>query len=218
MHVHDMFPMKNYNLLVFDWDGTLINSGGLFIESIKKTALDLGCLEPESAAITKCFGLGVELTRQQLCPAANQAIFHEVFHKYFNGEQHSTFFTGAIETLTDLRDQGFVLAIATNKPRAKLDSALHNAKIKDLFAATRCPDNSFPKPHPEMLITLLDELMYQPEDALMIGDTIFDMQFAQNAKVDALAACYGSHDKEQMAAFNPIGFIEDIRDLKKILN
>ena len=110
------------------------------------------------------------------------------------------------------------MAIATNKSRARLEIALDMAKIKNLFATTRSPEDGFPKPHPDMLITLLDELMYDPKDTLMIGDTIFDMQFAQNAKVDALAVCYGHHKKEQLAAFNPVGFIEDIQDLKEILN
>jgi phosphoglycolate phosphatase len=211
--------MKNYSLLVFDWDGTLVDSSGLVIESTQKVASDLGYAIPDAAKIGKHLGLGLEQIQQQLFPEANYAVFYEVFHRYCNEEKLATyFFPGAIETLTHLKEHGFTLAIATNKPRARLEIALNMAKIKNLFSATRSPDDGFPKPHPDMLITLLDELMYEPKDALMIGDTIFDMQFAQNAKVDVLAVCYGHHKKEQLAAFNPVGFVEDIQDLKEILN
>lgn len=211
--------MKNYNLLVFDWDGTLVDSSGLVVESAQKAALDLGYAVPSATEISKHFGLSLETIQQQLFPNANYAVFYEVFHRYCNEEKLATyFFPGAVETLTHLKEQGFTLAIATNKPRARLEIALNMAKITNLFAATRSPDDGFPKPHPDMLITLLDELMYEPKDALMIGDTTFDMQFAQNAKVDALAVCYGHHKKEQLAAFNPVGFVEDIQDLKEILN
>jgi len=211
--------MKNYSLLVFDWDGTLVDSSGLVVESAQKAALDLGYAIPEEAEIRKYFGLSLETIQQQLFPEANYRIFYEVFHRYCNEEKLAAyFFTGAIETLTYLKEQGFTLAIATNKPRARLEMALNMAKINHLFVATRSPDDYFPKPHPDMLTTLLDELMYEPKDALMIGDTTFDMQFAQNAKVDALAVCYGHHKKEQLAAFNPVGFVEDIEDLKNILN
>lgn len=211
--------MKNYKLLVFDWDGTLVDSGGLVVESARKCAVDLGCVMPEAAEIYKYFGLDLPTIQQQLFPTVNYDVFYEKFHQYCNEEQlASYFFTGAIATLNHLKAQGFTLAIATNKPRAKLEMALNIAEIKNFFAATRCPDDGLPKPHPAMLITLLDELMYNPEDVLMIGDTTFDMQFAQNAKVDALAVCYGHHKKEQLAEFNPVGFVEDIQDLKEILH
>jgi phosphoglycolate phosphatase len=211
--------MKNYNLLVFDWDGTLADSAGLFVELMQKAAADLGYTIPSVAEINKVFGLNLELVQEQFFPTVNYKVFQDIFYKHYS-EEHFTsyFFAGAIETLTDLKAKGFDLAIATNQGQAKLEAVLEKTKTKHLFTATRCPDNSFPKPHPEMLLTLLDELSYEPEDALMIGDTVFDMQFAQNAKVDALAACYGHQNKEQLAKFNPVGLLEDIRDLKKVLN
>lgn len=210
--------MKKYSLLVFDWDGTLVDSSGLVVESAQRAASDLGYVVPKEAEIRQYFGLSLETIQQRLFPDANYKIFYEVFHRYCNEEKLAAyFFAGAINTLTYLKEQGFTLAIATNKPRARLEMALNMANINHLFSATRSPDDGFPKPHPDMLTTLLDELLYEPKDALMIGDTTFDMQFAQNAKVDALAVCYGHHKKEHLAAFNPIGFIDDIKDLKNIL-
>jgi phosphoglycolate phosphatase len=210
--------MKNYKLLVFDWDGTLVDSKGLVVESLQKAAEDLDSVVPTTAEIDKYFGLSLGTIHQELFPNTSYETFVKAFHSHFTEEALSTyFFPGAIKTLNHLKDKGFTLAIATNKPRTKLKLALDMAKIKNLFATTRSPEDGLPKPNPNMLITLLDELMYEPKDALMIGDTIYDMEFAQSAKVDALAACYGHHSKEQLAAFNPVGFIEDIKDLKKIL-
>ncbi|MEI8054458.1 MAG: HAD-IA family hydrolase [bacterium] len=210
--------MKNYNLLVFDWDGTLVDSSGLVVKSTQKAAMDLGYAIPEAEEVRKHFGLSLEAIHQQLFPEANYSVFSEAFHHHCNEEEPSDyFFAGAIETLTHLKECGFTLAVATNKQRSRLEIELNMVKIKNLFSATRSPDDCFPKPHPDMLTTLLDELMCEPKDALMIGDTTFDMQFAQNAKVDALAVCYGHHKKEQLAVFNPVGFIENIRDLKSIL-
>lgn len=210
--------MKNYKLLVFDWDGTLVDSAGLAIESIQKVAADFGDYVPPTATVRKHFGLSLDTLQQQLFPQIDYAAFSEAFHNYFTEEKLATyFFPKAIETLNYLKQQGFILAIATNKPRTKLETALDIANIKNLFAATRSPDDNAPKPNPEMLLSLLIDLKCNPYNTLMIGDTIFDMQFARNAKVDALAVCYGHNDQEQMATFNPVGFITDIKELKKFL-
>lgn len=210
--------MKKYPLLVFDWDGTLVDSEGLAVESLKKVADELGYPVPTDAVIRRHLGLSLEVMRERLFPEETRSTFFEVAHKHFSEEKLGTnFFAGAIETLKHLKGQGFILAIATNRPRAKLEIALALAGIEDLFIATRCPEDSVPKPSPDMLLTLLEELEHHPQNTLMIGDTVFDMQFAFNAKVDALAACYGYHRKEQLAAFNPVGFIEDIQELTAFL-
>lgn len=208
--------MKKYDLLVFDWDGTLVDSGKLVVKSAFQCAADFGCTLPKQ--IHQYFGLDLLTIHRQLFSPVKYSDFYERFHQYCNEEKLAAyFFTGALATLRYLKAQGFTLAIATNKPRAKLELALQMADIKDIFAATRCPDDGMPKPHPDMLLSLLDELQYNPKDVLMIGDTTFDMEFAQNAKVDALAVCYGHHKKEQLAPFAPIGFLDDIQELQTIL-
>ena len=208
--------MKKYNLLVFDWDGTLVDSGKLVIEAALRCAADFGCTLPDQ--VQQYFGLDLLTIHRRLFAQVKYSDFYERFHQYCNEEKLADyFFPGALATLRYLKAQKFTLAIATNKPRAKLDLALQIADIKDFFAATRCPDDGMPKPHPDMLLSLLDELQYSPQEVLMIGDTTFDMEFAQNATVDALAVCYGHHKKEQLASFAPIGFLEDIQELQKIL-
>jgi phosphoglycolate phosphatase len=207
--------MKKYNLLVFDWDGTIVDSVSLSLEATKKTALDLGLPMPTITEFNKYYGLSLETMQQQLFPTVDYTSFVKTFQCHFNEEKLATnFFPGAIETLNHLKEQNFTLAIATNRPHKSLQQALERAKIKHLFATTRSPDNYFPKPHPDMLITLLEELTHHPENTVMIGDTTFDMQFAQNAKVDALAVTYGHNKKEQLLEHKPIGFIDNIQDLK----
>ncbi len=210
--------MKKYSLLVFDWDGTLVDSEGFAIEALQKTAADFNYPIPTTEEIREFFGQKLETLLQQFFPQDRQAELAQKFYQHFTEEELVTrFFTGTLETLRYLKQQGFILAIATNRARTKLNMALDTTNIKGLFTATRCPEDGAPKPAPDMLLTLLDELDTPAQNALMIGDTIFDMQFARNAAVDALAVCYGHHRKEQLAAFNPVGFIENIQDLKHIL-
>lgn len=211
--------IKNYSLLVFDWDGTIVDSEGLAVESMQQTAKELGYPIPPSKLIHENFGLSIEKVAENLFPDQKyQPIFSQIFFKYFNEETLATyFFEHAIETLIQLKNQGFTLAVATNRPRAKLNSALTTANIEHIFTTTRCPEEGAPKPDPNMLLTILEELNHDPHNTLMIGDSVFDMQFAKNANVDALAVCYGHSKKEQLANFKPVGFVEKIKDLKTIL-
>lgn len=210
--------MKKYSLLVFDWDGTIVDSESLAIESLQKTAADFNYRIPTTEETRGCFGLKLENLLERFFPAEKRDALASAFYKHFDEEELvNRFFTGALETLCYLKNQGFILTVATNRSRSKLKAALTKANITDLFAATRSPEDGAPKPAPDMLLTLLDEFNISAQKALMIGDTIFDMQFAQNAAVDALAVCYGHHKKAQLATFNPVGFIEKIEELKYIL-
>lgn len=210
---------KKYSLLVFDWDGTLVNSEGLAVKTIQQIAVEFGYQPPSEASIKQLFGMSLKDIHKNLFPQHdNFPLFNNKFYANFTEEKLATsFFVGAIETLNHLKQKGFVLAIATNKPRTKLEAALDIANIRSLFAATRCPEDGGTKPLPNMLLNLLQELQYEATDTLMIGDTIFDMQFAQNANVDALAACYTPNKKEILAKYNPVGFIGDITELETIL-
>lgn len=211
--------VKDYSLLVFDWDGTLVDSEGLAVKTIQKITTDLGYQMPPEETLRQYFGMGLEKIHQELFPQRDFAIFNKKFYNDFTEEKLATnFFEGAIETLKYLKQLGFTLAIATNKPRKKLEIALRLSNIKSLFSATRCPEDGGPKPQPDMLLTLLKELKYEPKDTLMIGDTAFDMQFASNARVDALAACYTHDKKKQLSQYHPVGFIENIKELKDIFN
>lgn len=210
--------MKKYALLVFDYDGTLVDSEGLVIESLQKTAADFGYPMPEASAISEYFGLNLENVLLHFFPDGKQPELAARYYSYYSEENLAkNLFAGTLETLNYLKQRGFLLAIATNTARKKLDASLAIAKIKNLFLATCCPEDAAPKPAPDMLLKLLEKLNILPQEVLMIGDTIYDMQFAKNAAVDALAFCHRCRKKEQLAAFNPVGFIENIQELKYIL-
>lgn len=212
---------KNYSLLVFDWDGTLVDSESLVIGAIQQIAGDFGYDSPPTEQIRKHFGKNLHGMLEPFFPKEKHEALTAAFykHKHFTEEKIANyFFKDAIETLIHLKQQGFILAVATNRPRADLKKALALSNIEHLFAATRCPEDGEPKPHPSMLLTLLEELEHEPKNMLMIGDSVFDMQCAQNAKVDAVAACYGHSRKDELSAFNPVGFIENISELRTKLN
>lgn len=209
---------KNYSLLVFDWDGTLVDSESLAIEAIQKTAEDCGYQIPTKDFVKKQFGLTLDGMLQQIFPEKDHALLTKIFFNHFTEEKLAkNLFANTIETLEYLKQSGFILAIATNRARANLATALTTSKIDHFFVTTRCADDFSPKPDPTMLLDLLEELDHNPQETLMIGDSIFDMQFAQNAKVDALAACYGHTRKEQLAELQPVGYIHNMAELKNFL-
>lgn len=211
--------LKKYSLLVFDWDGTLVDSEGLVTTTIQNTARDLGYEEPSEEILHKYFGMDLDKFYQILFPKhkKNFPEFLRRFYLNFTEEKLAgNFFDGAIETLEYLKNCGFTLAVATNKSEKRLEAALNLSQTKNLFSTTRSQGNHPPKPNPSMLLDLLEELEYDTQDALMIGDSTFDMEFAKNAQVDVLAACYNESKKQLLSNFNPIGFIEDITELKNI--
>lgn len=209
---------KNYSLLVFDWDGTLVDSESLAIEAIQKSAADCGYQIPPKNFVKKQFGLCLNGMLQQIFPEKDHALLTQTFFKHFTEEKLAkNLFANTTTTLEHLKQQGFILAIATNRPRKNLELALNTANIEHFFVATRCADDASPKPDPKMLLELLEELDHEPHDTLMIGDSVFDMQFANNAKVDALAACHDQTNKEQLKTFNPVGCIHNMDELKNFL-
>jgi phosphoglycolate phosphatase len=209
--------MKNYSLLIFDWDGTLVNSIGFIADCIEHTARKLNLDIPPRDAILTSIGLPFENMIASLFTSVDFSSFKQTFFNYYTGDKkESNFFIGAIETLKYLKTRGFSLGIATNKSRSQLNNTLTQYKINHLFSETRCPEDGFAKPNPWMLQDIMDKLLIDPKDVLMIGDTIYDMQFAQNAGVDSLAVTYGSHTREKLLPYNPVAYIDDITKLKNL--
>ena len=135
-------------------------------------------------------------------------------HHFLAQGQAIPLFEGARETIAELHGAGYWLGIATGKNRAGLDRALESTGLKKYFHATRTADQTFSKPHPAMLLELMDELAVSAERTLMIGDTTHDVQMAQNAKVDAVAVGYGAHPPEQLQELNPLALVGDFAELR----
>ena len=198
----------NYQLLVFDWDGTLMDSAARIVASLTAAFADVGAEAPAQERCRDIIGLGLDEAMQRLWPESNgeqrAKLIGRYRHHYLVANDTPTpLFPGAADVISALHEAGYLLAVATGKSRRGLDSALQQSGLGRWFHATRCADETFSKPHPQMLLELLDELGVAASDCVMIGDTEYDVQMAHNASVDAVAVCYGVHAPERLLALQP---------------
>ncbi|MBK9327086.1 MAG: HAD-IA family hydrolase [Thiobacillaceae bacterium] len=191
---------KRFDLLIFDWDGTLMDSAGVIAACIQAASRDMGLPVPSREEASHIIGLGLRQALETLFPDLPEDKHQPLadhYRRHFLGQDAEIpLFEGARELIVDLRDQGHLLAVATGKARRGLDRAFEHTGLKPLFHASRTADETFSKPHPAMIEELLDELMIAPERALMIGDTTHDLEMARNAGIASLAAGYGAHPPE----------------------
>lgn len=207
-----------YKLLIFDWDGTLIDSAGRIVDCMQKAALDLHYPPLTDEAVRNIIGLGLPEALQMLIPGIDeQGILRmrERYGHYFFAAQvpASELFEGVFDELIRFKEQGYLLAVATGKSRRGLDLAFAETELGHLFDASRCADETRSKPHPQMLFELLDEMKVGVEQALMIGDTEFDLEMASHAGMASCGVSYGAHETERLLKHQPIGIIDRITDL-----
>jgi len=197
-----------YQLLVFDWDGTLMDSAARIVASLTAAFGDVGAEVPAQERCRDIIGLGLGEAMQRLWPESDgeqraQLIARYRYHYLDANTTPAPLFPGAADVIAALHEAGYLLAVATGKSRRGLDSALEQSGLWRWFHATRCADETFSKPHPQMLFELLDELGVAAPDCVMIGDTEYDLQMAHNADVDAVAVCCGVHAPERLLALQP---------------
>lgn len=207
-----------FKLLIFDWDGTLMDSEARIVACVKAAVADLGVACPADDAISDIIGLGLKEAVTKLFPGADDAFHLALVTRYrihFLDESRapSPMFEGAREVLEHLSQSDYLLAVATGKGRSGLDKVLSATGLGSLFHATRCADETFSKPHPQMLEEILDELGVKAHEALMIGDTEYDLQMAANAGMPALGVSYGVHEPDRFMRHNPLGCLDAITDL-----
>lgn len=199
---------KQFDLIVWDWDGTLADSTGMITNAIVKAAEQVGLPAITPQAASNIIGLGLRESIEALygdIPAEKaQALATQYTANYYAGESEIPLFSGASDTIIELSKRGFKLAVATGKGRRGLNMALEHCGLGKYFHATRTVDECFSKPHPQMLDELMDHLVALPERTLMIGDTSYDLQMAQNAGVSSVGVTYGAQSSEQWEHFNPI--------------
>jgi phosphoglycolate phosphatase len=214
---------KHIGLLVFDWDGTLVDSVAYIAQSMRTAAAEQDLPIPTVDAVREIVGLGLTEAVQRLFPqlgeAANKALsvhYSTVFKR--DQDQPCRLFDGVRRSLEELRDAGFQLAVATGKSRKGLHRAMQELEMGDLFVSSRCADETRSKPDPLMLLELLDELAVEPARALMIGDTLHDLNMATNAGVTSIAVDYGAHPRARLLAAAPFACISRFSDIKIIIN
>jgi phosphoglycolate phosphatase len=213
--------LDRFDLVVFDWDGTLIDSAGAIVACIQAACRDLGLPVPDDERASHVIGLGLADALAHAIPGLPASEYPRVSERYRHHflvrGADLPLFPGTQEMLVGLRDNGHALAIATGKSRAGLARALAQAGLQALFDATRCADQCAPKPAPDMLLELLDEVGVAPGRALMVGDTSHDVQMAANAGVAAVAVSYGAHAGSQLAALSPLALVHSTPELARWL-
>ncbi|MDD5301384.1 MAG: HAD-IA family hydrolase [Gallionella sp.] len=209
---------KRYDLIVFDWDGTVMDSTAVIAGSIQAACRDLDLPVPDDEAARHVIGLGLSQALRYAVPDAPESMYEPLVaryrHHFMAQDRAIPLFDGARETLAELHGAGYWLGVATGKNRAGLDRALESTGLNKYFHATRTADQTFSKPNPTMLLELMDELAVSTERALMIGDTTHDVQMAQNAKVDVVAVGYGAHPPEQLQELNPLALVGSFAELR----
>ena len=200
-----MTSTRKFDLIVFDWDGTLYDSTALITKCIQAACADLSVPVPSDAQASYVIGMGLTEALQHAAPdlprERYKALGERYRHHYFARQHELVFFKGTVEMLQDLRARGHHLAVATGKSRRGLDDALHTSALRGLFDATRTADETASKPNPRMLIELMDHFQTPPERTVMIGDTTHDLQLALNAGTASIGVSYGAHDHESFAGF-----------------
>lgn len=212
---------RRFELLVFDWDGTLMDSAAIIVESLQAACADLSLPVPAEADARHIIGLGLEDALGYLFPSLPRNRYGALAERYrfhfLARDNGIPLFPGVSEAIRELHREGFLLAVATGKSRVGLDRALESTGLRLYFHASRCADEGFPKPHPEMLLALMAELGTAPEQTLMIGDTSYDLQMAANAGVAAIAAAYGAHPRASLLACSALACLESFAELHRWL-
>jgi phosphoglycolate phosphatase len=206
-----------YDLLVFDWDGTLMDSAATIVASIQAACRDLGLPVPEQARASHVIGLGLHDALAYAIPGLPVSDYGRIVERYrqhfLARDPELRLFPGAREMLSSLKERGHLLAVATGKSRAGLSRALNTTGSQVFFSASRCADQCASKPAPDMLYELMDELEVDRARTLMIGDTVHDLQMAAHAGIGAVAVSHGAHPKRDLVALKPLACAENIDEL-----
>ena len=209
---------REFELLVFDWDGTLMDSEARIVACLEQAVRTVGAEPRARQALRNVIGLGLTQAIQRLYPQGDEAFiaaFTAAYREYFLFQDRtpSELFAGSRRVVEGLAAQGYLLAVATGKSRRGLERELAETGLEPLFHVTRCADETFSKPHPRMLEEIMTDLDTAPARTLMIGDSEYDMMMANNAGTASLAVSYGVHDLDRLMQHGPKGHVNAIDEL-----
>ncbi|MGE0357801.1 MAG: HAD-IA family hydrolase [Burkholderiales bacterium] len=213
--------MSSYELVIFDWDGTIMDSTGLIAACIQQSCREMGLAVPPESEAKWVIGLGFLQSVEHVAPGLDpgrQAELAQSYRRHFVAREHEApLYEGIRELLAELRARRRRLAVATGKARVGLDRVLGATGLAPYFEATRCADEGEPKPHPDMVLRLLEATGVEPRRALLVGDTTHDLELAENAGVDAVAVCYGAHDEARLRARQARHYAASVEELGRWL-
>lgn len=211
-------PGKQYRAVIFDWDGTLLDSTHHIVGALLGACRDLGLREPSREEAGWVIGLSLQAALYRLVPelgADRVDDFVDRYRTHFMALQHEMhLFEGQAQLLRDLSAGGSVLGVATGKSRRGLDDSIRRLGLQEVFRATRTVDEARGKPDPDMLLQLLAELGLDPAAVLMVGDTTHDVLMAQAAGVDSLAVAYGAHAASLLESARPTALAATVPDMQ----
>jgi phosphoglycolate phosphatase len=211
----------NFDLIAFDWDGTLFDSTQIIVSSIQLAVADVGGTVPSNEAASYVIGLGLMEALAHAAPDVPEARYPELGqryrHHYALHQNDITLFEGVLPLLLDLKERGHFLTVATGKSRRGLDEALQAVELKGCFDSSRTADETAGKPHPRMLQELMSEFGVKPERALMIGDTTHDLQMALNAGCASVGVSYGAHEPSAFEPLKPRVVAHSVQELQRWL-
>jgi phosphoglycolate phosphatase len=209
---------RQFDLLVFDWDGTLMDSAACIVECLQAACSDVGLPVPSEDRARYVIGLGLNDAMAHVVPDVAPSEYPRIVERYRHHfllrDKGTALFPGAEDMLRELHESGHLLAVATGKGRRGLDRVLETTGVGKYFHKTRCADEGFSKPHPGMLQCLMDDLGVDPSRTLMIGDTTHDMEMAKAAGVARLAVSHGAHQACDLLPYEPLACVENCAELR----
>jgi phosphoglycolate phosphatase len=216
--------MKNrFDVIVFDWDGTLVNTIDWIVHCLQKAGEQCGYVIPEPRAAKDTIGLSIENAVQALYPNADTATNHKLVasysQTYFSKQlTQDDFFPGVYDMLLFLKNSGYQLAVATGKTRSGLTHALAATGTENLFDITRCADETASKPNPKMLHEIMQHTQTTADRTLMVGDSIHDLQMARNANVPSIGVACGANSRESLQQYAPLLCLQQATELLNFIS
>jgi phosphoglycolate phosphatase len=209
---------RHFDLIAFDWDGTLFDSTAIIARCIQAAVRDVGGKEPTTEAASFVIGMGLMQALAHAAPDVPPELYPQLGdryrHHYFAIQHEISLFDGVLPLLDELKARGFFLAVATGKSRRGLDEALHSSTLTGRFDASRTADQTAGKPDPLMLNELMAEFGVSAARTLMIGDTTHDLQMALNAGCASVGVSYGAHEPSAFDAFSPLAVLHSVAELR----
>lgn len=210
--------MKDKRLIVFDWDGTLMDSIGRIVSSMQNTARHIGLPVPTDVAVRDIIGLSLEPAIEKLFGALNRTELDSFLVQYRDeyvdlNPTPSPLFNDAKTVLSKLTQSGFQLAVATGKARRGLQRVWSESETEHYFSASRCASETLGKPNPQMLYEIMDELRIRPEQSVMVGDSVHDMKMAIAAGVHPIGVSFGVHNAERLCEAGAASVVNSLIEL-----
>ena len=202
-----------FELIIFDWDGTLSDSVGLITDLMIQSFLLHNVSPPSRMEVANILGIKLseafKILLKEKDQNASELIFNSYIELYNQSSNKVKLFDGVELGIKELHRYGYKIAIATGGGRNYLDSCLAQTSIKDFINVTKTSDDCFSKPHPQMCNEILNELIIEPEKSIVIGDSIHDLQMAKNAGISSLAVTYGAHKQDSLSVYDALDYMDD---------